>query len=175
MSTFIDWFIPPSLRTGTPDGFRRARLIVWFCVGMFLNTVPNVASLLSHGVISVGVLVVIPALCFIATPFLLRASGSLRLPAHFLVSIALICSVASAAYSGGLESPGTVWWGPYLIFTIMLLGTRVGMFWTAIIAVECIVYLVLQKNGVTIRNDTALLDRSEALMSSYLTAFIALF
>ena len=142
---------------------------------MTANAVPNIVVLLSGGVKTVGYLVLTALVAQIATPFLLRATGSLRRSAHFVVGFGLLDLVACSLFSGGLESPGLVWWGPYLIFAIMILGTRTGLFWTAVAVVLCIVYLVLAKNGVTIRNDVAHLDRREAVMSSCVTAFIAFF
>ena len=175
MTAFVDWFIPRSLATSTPDNLRRARLVVVVSLAMIANTVPNVVILLGAGVKTVGLLVSAALLAFCAAPLLLRATGSLRLCAHFVVAMGLLGLVASSIFSGGLESPGLVWWGPYLIFAVMILGTRTGLLWTAAAVLLCIVYLVLGKNGIAIRNDVARLDRREALMSSSATAFIALF
>jgi two-component system chemotaxis sensor kinase CheA len=175
MTAFVDWFIPPSLRDGARDNLRRARLIVVVCLAMTATCIPNVAILLSGGVKTVGFLVLGELVALSAAPLLLRATGSLRLSAHFVVGTGLLGLVASSLFSGGLESPGLVWWGPYLIFAVMILGTRTGLFWTAVVVVLCIVYLILGKNGIAIRNDVAHLDRGEAVMSSCATAFVALF
>lgn len=175
MKSFVDWFIPPELRSAPPDELRRMRLTVVFCIGMGLNSLPNLFVLLHGGVLSVATSVGVLIAAYGTVPFLLRATGSLRLAAHLLVAAGGAGLLTSSAYSGGLSSPGLVWWGATLIFAVMLLGTRVGLFWTAIAVGSCIVYIALHKNGIAVRNDIAHLDSHEALGSSYATAFIAFF
>ena len=175
MMKFVNWFLPPALRGAPPDDQRRARLIVVFCFAMAINSAPSVVLLFAGGATAVATPVLVSVMLYIAIPFLLRRTGSIRLSSHALLIIGCANLVVSSAFSGGLTSPGLVWWGAYIIFAVMLLGTKVGLFWTGVITVECIVYLVLAKNGIAITDETSRLDRNEALMSSYATAFIALY
>ena len=175
MPAFVDRFIPRALRAGALDDLRRARLTVTFCLAMIVATAPNIVVLLSGGVKTVGFLVLGTLVAFVIAPFLLRMTGSIRLSAHFLVGAGLLGLVACSVFSGGLESPGLVWWGPYIIFAVMVLGTRTGLLWTAVAVVLCVTYLVLGKHGVVLRNDVVHLDRGEAMMSTHVTAFIAFF
>lgn len=175
MTAFVDRFIPRALRAGAPDDLRRARLTVNFCLAMVIATAPNIVILLSGGVKTVGFLVLGTLVAFLIAPLLLRMTGSIRLSAHVLVGAGLLGLVGCSVFSGGLESPGLVWWGPYIIFAVMVLGTRIGLLWTAVAVGLCITYLVLDKHGVSIRNDVAHLDRHEAIMSTNVTAFIAFF
>jgi PAS domain-containing protein len=57
----------------------------------------------------------------------------------------------------------------------MLLGTRVGLAWTVVAVAQTVVFLVLSKHGIAIRNDVIRLDRAEAVMSIHSTALVAFF
>ncbi len=175
LSSLVDRFIPPKLKLGSPDELRRARLTVVFSLAMFVNSVPDVVVLLRGRVWTVGSVVTFVMLVYFTNPFLLRLVGSTKVAAHVLVTSVAGTLLVTSAFSGGLFSPGLAWWGATLIFAVMLLGTRVGLFWTIIAAGDCIAYIVLHKNGIQVRDDIAHLDRHEPLGSSYATAFIAFF
>jgi two-component system chemotaxis sensor kinase CheA len=60
-----------------------------------------------------------------------------------------------------------------MIFAVMLLGNRVGLFWTVVSAAQVIALFILHKNGIEVPDDTVKLDRPEALFSAAATAFVA--
>ncbi len=174
ITSFVDWFVPAKLQSASPDELRRARLTVVFCIAMGLNSAPNILVLLGNRVWSVGTMISLMTSLYLVIPFAFRYTGSLRLAAHLLVANGIVGNLICSSFSGGVLSPGLVWNGAPLIFAVMLLGTRVGLFWTVVVTAECIIYIPLHKAGI-LRDDVALLDRHEAIGSSAATAFIAFF
>lgn len=175
MIKILDWFIPRPVAASGGDEARKARITVVFSLAMLLATIPNAIILLTGGVRTVGFLVVAVIIAQAVTPLLLRATGSVRFAAQFLVTVSMLDELADISLSGGLESPGLVWSGSYVVFAIMVLGTRVGAIWSALTVVSCATFLILGKLGIPVPNHVAHLDRGEALMASYTTALIAFY
>src|SRR4051794_5694156 len=136
MASLTDYFIPEEVRAGTPDELRKARLTIVSALAMFVNSVPNAVVLLAHHVWTVGASVAFNTVMYAAVPWVLKASRSQIVAGHFLVILLWTGMLFTGLFSGGLTSPGLVWWGSTLIFAVMLLGNRVGLFWTVVIVAQ---------------------------------------
>ncbi len=108
---FLDRFIPPELRTTDLDAHRRCRLLVACCFGLTLFAQPFLYEIITlQGYVSPTAWVfIIGSILSLLNPFLLRYTGSHRIPG-VLFSLEVIAALAAMAYfNGGYRSASLVW------------------------------------------------------------------
>jgi PAS domain S-box-containing protein len=175
----IDWFIPSYLRE-EHHALRRARVLVGTAFGLTLAFVAGTLLRLAIGAVHPRALAVALAsvLVVLAAPFVLRATGSLKLAGAMILVDYAASVVAMGVYAGGLTSPMIMAAPMAPLLAVFLLDSRAAILTAALLSLVIVVLAVLPLAGVELGREHEgrqdLLARALVLlMSMLLVTFIA--
>ncbi|MBK7977643.1 MAG: response regulator [Deltaproteobacteria bacterium] len=146
----VDRLIPEPVRRLDLDTAFRARLVVAFAVislgasllfgsiHVALEIWPVAAALLATGVLMTGV------------PLLLRLTHSVPWAANYGLGLTYLILVFCSMVSGGLEAPALQFNAVLVVAALLLGGTGSAVLWTAMSALEVVVFYRLSTAGVSL-------------------------
>ncbi len=85
-------------------------------------------------------------------PFVLRLTGSTRIAGNLMLAYAFVLFGVVTYYAGGAISPPSFWNVLIPMTAIALVGRRWAMFWTALVLLEAVVVVWLERNGLHFTN-----------------------
>jgi signal transduction histidine kinase/CheY-like chemotaxis protein len=83
-------------------------------------------------------------------PYIHRRFKSIKIPALYSTIVTTLMLIISGAFSGGLISTSTLWFGAVGIFVMVTLGTRIALIWIGAICFQALVLWWLTTHGYTI-------------------------
>jgi diguanylate cyclase (GGDEF)-like protein len=128
--TVIDWFIPAQLQH-TPALQTRAQNII-NAVVMAALVGPTFASFYYYLDFAAGAAMILwSCVPMLATPFVLRWSGSMRLACEVFVAACFVLFTWLSVHLGGVTSPAAPWMIVPPIVAMLIGGMRSALFWTS--------------------------------------------
>ena len=138
----IDWFIPPEIVGGDPDGIRRARTLVLFSVLLGLWVPPFVTMYWQAlppgpraGCSATLTIALLADVCFLLAG---RRHWRVHLSGFSLIAVLLATLTSLAWFTGGHRSP-SVWWYAMVPLLAITLGGRLH---GAAMAIACVALYV---------------------------------
>jgi signal transduction histidine kinase len=175
-NALVEWFLPPALRTGSPDTVRRAKLCVAYNLAVPLWAPGFGVLLWMLGYPLIGAIIFGASLLTPLPLLVLRRTGSLVLTGNVIASIMSLVTVVCTWLEGGLGAPGVLWFPLIPILALLIAGRPTGILWTAVHVVVLIAFYVLHRLGythtVTIHPDTLALLHTSLGASATIVAFL---
>ncbi|MDP9097811.1 MAG: HAMP domain-containing histidine kinase [Verrucomicrobiota bacterium] len=126
-----DAFLAP-VRLPTPEVGRRARLIVRFGFLGFVFGPAYAVFYLAIGHYWGAGIIAVCSLGFVATPFLLRATGRLQVAGNFLTATMTLGFTALCGVEGGLRGHAVAWLASIPLCALLVSGTKSARFWVLV-------------------------------------------
>ena len=147
LEAIFEWAIPDGPLRADRDTYRRARLLVAFCCVVTVP-LPAIAALLWAGgqrwsAALVLAAVLDPIYIFAA----LRRTRSLVPVSNAVVAVLATILVGLTWATGGLESPGMLWFALVPALAFLIAGRRSGIAWTAAMTAAVLALLALGAAG----------------------------
>jgi len=148
LNRYILWYFPQSIQQGDLNNFRRGRQFVIFTQISPLFFIPNIIKWKNIGASELAISMFCVMILMAITPFLLRATKSVAITVNF----GLTCLVWHFAFlqfqTGGIFSSALAWTLVLPCFASTFSGMRAFFSWAAIMLIEVIVLIVLEKSGI---------------------------
>ena len=112
------------------EWFAFPRDIAWRVVALVLGSVPMCAMV----------------------PFVLRHTGSTRVAGNLMLAYAFMLFGVVTYYAGGAVSPPSFWNVLIPMSAVALVGRRWAWFWAAVVVVEAVLVVWLERNGLHFEN-----------------------
>jgi signal transduction histidine kinase len=149
---WLKYFVPPALQ-GDPEAVRRAQLTIALAYLLAAFT-PLFAAIAFFGY-RLGVIAIIDllgaALAF-AAPFVLRATGSVKLASSLVLSVIVLTIALAAGSVEGLTSPALAWLALVPIVSATLGGRRAAAVWAAVCTLTLVALVLLDRIGGVLPN-----------------------
>jgi len=167
----VDAFLPPRLRADL-DAARRGRLLVGMAFSLALLTFLTLAvRLVIAGLPAAVVAIVVACVAvFAAAPWILRATGSLRLAGTLVTVGYFVLMMGVALLVGGLAAPVVIAAPALPLLATVLLGARAGLLSGAALIAAAGLFALLPGAGVALPPST-LSGRELLLARALLFAF----
>lgn len=148
LTNFIDRFALSDASGVDTDTLRRSRLVVvCSAFGAICSLVYATLHLWVLDCVSTSAIFFVSFLMMSAVPFLLRATGSYALVAHFLSAVLLADVFVVAWLEGGFVVSRLIWTLPIAILGPHLLGMKGSLLWALLCCVGFFVMYVATVNG----------------------------
>ena len=144
---YIEWYIPDNVRDDL-DLYRRARQITLFTQLSYLFFIPNIIKWYNIGskTLALSMFCVMIAVSVIG-PFIFKYSRSMTVFGGIVMG-ALTWHFSILPYmTGGIESSALAWNIALPLFAATFFGVRSMLFWTAVMFLEIIFFIVAKVNG----------------------------
>jgi methyl-accepting chemotaxis protein len=128
MKNFILRFIPESLR-GNHDEFRRARLIIGISLIFDAFAFYYTFQYISMKLMITGAALAFSVVLSMSVPFVLRASGSLKVAGNFMCVMLLMTFSTIVVFEGGPVSYSKYWFGTIPMVAMLFNGLKSGRNW----------------------------------------------
>lgn len=172
----MDWFIPSRLRDDSQT-LRRARVLVGTAFGLTLAFASGTAVRMAIGNVHTAAIVVAWAstAVVVAAPFVLRASGSLKLAGAVILVDYTASIVVMGALAGGLDSPMMMAAPLAPLIAVSLIDVRAAIATAITLSVVVAVFLIPSfQDGSGPEDRQEVLARALVLwVSTLLVTFIA--
>ena len=143
-----DWFVPLEHSKSDIEATRRARMVVSVSATVVFFGPAYVAIFWYFDSPLMVVAAALTTLALLATPFVLRQTGSVVLAGNML-SLSLFAVVSLYSFvMGGLQAPGTLWHCAFPIVGFALASFRSGVFWTTAAMVEIVALFFAERAGL---------------------------
>lgn len=180
MKSYIDYFIPESLRVDA-DVYRRTFQLLIFTQISPLFFVPNVIKWykMGHPGLALSMACVAVVVC-IACPLAYKYSGSTRIGGNVAMAALAWHFMILPVFTGGIYSTSLNWHIILPIFAVVFVGFGSFLFWGAVLFLEILAFIVIHVNGIALPtialtpSQTAEANIANAL-GPFLTMIIALF
>ena len=143
----VDWFVPPACR-GDPENLLPARLLV---VGCFLIELIGAAIAVKVyavvGLVSTVWAFLIGLPLLLANPFLMRWTGSIRIPGILAVLEIVGFPAFMAFVDEGVHSSATLWMIPMPLMAAYVVGPRLGLATAGLVGAILFVFYQLELRG----------------------------
>lgn len=147
---YIDFFIPGRIRNNADD-YRRAFQLTAFTQLSPLFFIPNVIKWykMGHNELALSIFIVM-LLVALAGPFVLKATGSLKIMGNFIIAALVWHFTALPAVTGGIHSSSLAWNMVIPVFAITFVGFRSFVFWAGFMFLEIIIFTTVHITGYTL-------------------------
>jgi signal transduction histidine kinase len=143
----VEWFLPPALRTASPDVVRRAKLCIAYNLTVPLWAFAFGLLLWSLGQPLIGG-IVFAATFLTPLPFwVLHRTGSLVLTGNVIAFFMSLGTISCTWLEGGLGAPGVLWFPLVPILAMLIAGRPTGIAWTAIHVLALVGFYLLDRAG----------------------------
>lgn len=145
---YIEWYIPDNVREDL-DMYRRARQITLFTQLSYLFFIPNIIKWYKIGsnTLALSMFCVMISVSILA-PLIFKYSKSMTVFGGIVMGALTWHFSILPFMTGGLESSALTWNMALPLFASTFFGVRSMLFWTAVMFLEIIFFIVAKANGI---------------------------
>lgn len=150
MKSYIDYFIPESLRVDA-DVYRRIYQLVIFTQISPLFFIPNVIKWykMGHPGLAFSMACVALVVC-IGCPLAFKYSGSFKIGGNVAMAALAWHFLVLPIFTGGIYSTSLNWHIILPIFAVVFVGFSSFLLWGAVMFLEILVFIVIHVNGIAL-------------------------
>ncbi len=143
----MEYCVPAGLERDT-EPYRRARLITGFGLLGFVFGSFYAAFYLAIGHVYGAAIIIVCSLAVVSTPFLLRASGSIRFAGNLLTLILLLGFGCLCGIEGGVRGHAIGWLAAVPLCALLLVAGPEAIGWCFLSVVVTVFFVVMDLDGL---------------------------